>query len=65
MPVPNWVYNWIERLGDQPQNIIALTSDENRFHTSWCRFRNGDECNCAQEYHATGNEGEEIIGDDA
>ena len=61
MPIPEWVNKWIERLDDPAQNVILLTSDEDRFHTSWCRFRQGNECNCAQEYHATGNENEEII----
>ena len=58
MAIPDWLYNWIERSDNPAQNVVALTSDEERLHTSWCRFRAGNECNCAQEYHATGNEGE-------
>ena len=64
MPVPDWVHKWIERSDDSPQNVIMLTSDEDRFHTSWCTFRIGDDCNCTQEHHVISHEDEEIITDD-
>lgn len=55
MPIPEWMKKWIEQPNNRPQNIIALTEEENRVHTDWCSLRLGDECNCQQEHSTLAN----------
>lgn len=46
MPIPDWLYNWIEQSDDPAQDVVMLTEDENNMHTHACRFRLGDQCDC-------------------
>ena len=64
MPIPDWIHKWIEQLDDPAQDVIMLSTDEDRLHASWCAFRAGEECTCQRPYSELNPDGSFIITDD-